>query len=76
MSNEELIAIAPKANSLWKHTSGRIYEFLFLSNTDSININYPITAIYRNIANDTIWSRPLNDWHRSMEWIADAGDNT
>lgn len=55
-----------REHSLWRHTSGRIYRVLFLTNTESTRLDkYPVTVIYRG-ENNNVWSRPLYDWHRSM----------
>jgi NTP pyrophosphatase (non-canonical NTP hydrolase) len=54
----------PQPFSLWQHTSGVIYEVLFLTNRCD-NPRYPRTVIYRG-SNGNTWSRRADDWHRSM----------
>ena len=57
----------PQPFSRWQHTSGTIYEVLFLTNRHD-NPRYPRTVIYRG-PNGNIWSRRADDWHRSMSPI-------
>lgn len=58
-------------NSLWVHTNGNKYTVICIANEYSENlIKYPITVVYRG-ENNRIWSRPLNDWHRSMTLLRD-----
>jgi NTP pyrophosphatase (non-canonical NTP hydrolase) len=57
----------PQPFSRWQHTSGTIYEVLFLTNRHD-NPRYPRTVIYRG-PNGYIWSRRADDWHRSMSPI-------
>ena len=54
----------PEPFSRWQHTSGLIYEVLFLMNRHD-NPRYPRTVIYRG-PNGQTWSRRADDWHRSM----------
>lgn len=55
-------------NSLWRHSSGRCYRVLMLTNQEADNPKYPVTVVYRG-TNGRVWSRPLSDWHRSMTFI-------
>jgi NTP pyrophosphatase (non-canonical NTP hydrolase) len=57
----------PQRFSRWQHTSGTIYEVLFLTNRHD-NPRSPRTVIYRG-PNGNIWSRRADDWHRSMSPI-------
>jgi hypothetical protein len=54
------------ANSLWQHTNGNRYVVLYITNTAYRHPNYPITVVYQNTDNGTVWSRPLADWERSF----------
>lgn len=56
-------------NSVWKHSSGIKYKVILIANEFSENEKYPITIVYQGLANEKIWSRPLNDWYRSMSFI-------
>lgn len=52
--------------SLWQHRNGQIYSVFAIANKESTNSKYPITVVYVNVRTRTIWTRPLDDWHRSM----------
>ena len=52
--------------SLWHHKNGNKYEVITIANSETKTDRYPVTVVYKNIDNGTIWSRPLSDWHRSM----------
>ena len=53
--------------TLWEHKNGNIYEILLITNTNSTKLDeYPITVVYRNTVNLTLWSRPLHRWYASM----------
>jgi len=57
----------PTVGSTWDHVNGNVYEVLLLANLNTERPRqYPVTVVYRNTANGTVWSRPLSDWHRSM----------
>jgi NTP pyrophosphatase (non-canonical NTP hydrolase) len=60
-------AAEPEPGSYWEHTSGTVYQVLFLANLHN-NPRYPRTVIYRG-PNGNIWSRRADDWHRSMSPI-------
>lgn len=49
----------------WEHRSGRMYELLFLTNTEAVSDKYDITAVYRG-DNGNLWSRPKSEWSRSF----------
>lgn len=55
----------PIKNSKWKHTSGKIYRVLMLTNLSATKEDYPITVVYEDQSGE-IWSRPLSKWHASM----------
>jgi hypothetical protein len=53
--------------SEWKHRNGNHYGVIGHTNIHTrYPEKHPITIIYENIDNGSIWSRPLSDWHRSM----------
>lgn len=55
--------------SRWRHYNGNEYTVLVLTNEYTEHPEtYPITVIYQG-ANGRIWSRRLDDWHRSMTRI-------
>lgn len=66
----------PERYSIWRHVkSGVIYKFLLITNLKtSRHEEYPVTVVYQNLLNGDIWSRPLNDWYRSMtkvtKWVS------
>lgn len=50
-----------------RHKNGNVYRVLMLTNTKTERPEqYPVTVIYRNIENGTVWSRPLDDMDRSF----------
>jgi hypothetical protein len=61
----------PHIYSLWRHRNGNIYRVLMITNTstNAPEDRYPATIIYQNKHNSTVWSRRLDDWHRSMTEI-------
>lgn len=66
LNNEDDIEI----DSVWQHYNGQRYKVLLIAGQHSENLErYPITVVYQNIENKRIWTRPLNDWHRSMTKI-------
>ena len=61
-----------KAGQIWQHYNGIKYRVLLLTNTKSNNPKYEVTVVYENVEIETKWSRPLDDWHRSMTLIEDV----
>ncbi len=56
-----------KSESIWRHWNGNVYKVLAFANSETTNPDkYPVTVIYQNVKNKTLWSRPANDWHRSF----------
>lgn len=52
----------------WKHRNGNVYEVLMVANEQTaMPDRYPVTVVYQNIENGTVWSRPLSDWERSFK---------
>lgn len=58
----------PEIGSKWDHdSSGAVYCVIAIANRESTRPDdYPITVVYQNTHTDSVWSRPLADWHRSM----------
>ena len=54
----------PEPGSYWQHTTGTVYQVLFLANLHN-NPRYPRTVIYQG-PNGNLWARRADDWHRSM----------
>jgi len=51
----------------WRHHSGRIYVVLFRANdVPEPRPEYPLTIVYQNRVNGTIWAARADDWHRRM----------
>lgn len=61
----------PKPNQMWQHTNGGLYIVQFLTNESSTKPEYPVTVVYRGVANGLLWSRPMSDWCRSFTFIKD-----
>lgn len=54
----------------WTHHSGRIYEVMFRANdVPEPRAEYPLTIVYKNVGNGTIWAGAAHDWHRRMTKI-------
>lgn len=52
--------------SNWRHSNGNEYTIKFFTNVNSTDIErYPPTVVYQG-NNELLWSRPVNDWHRSF----------
>lgn len=67
MSDVARTQVFPKTK--WKHKNGLEYEVILIANEASTDqVKYPITVVYQG-ANAKVWSKPLNDWHRSMTLI-------
>lgn len=62
--------IRPKIGSEWQHSkSGQVYKVEDFANVDGDRPKYPEHIIYRNVTNGKLYTRRLDDWHRSMvEW--------
>ncbi len=53
--------------SKWGHHGGAVYEVLMMANSRSTKAEYPVTVVYKNVHNGSIWSRPLSEWSRSFK---------
>lgn len=57
-----------------RHKNGCIYKIIMLTNELTEKpLEYPITVVYQNVHNNTLWSRPLKDMDRSFVKIV-AGE--
>jgi len=61
---ELLELVTPK--SLWWHTNGNQYVVLHVANVAYRLPGYPVTVVYQNCENGTVWARALADWERSF----------
>ncbi len=69
--NPQLYTKYLRGGSRWRHTSGKVYTVMFLTNIYSTDYHrYPPTVVYQDIHRQ-IWSRPASDWDRSMTRIPD-----
>ncbi|MBI1207430.1 MAG: hypothetical protein GC191_09085 [Azospirillum sp.] len=66
----------PSTGQNWRHSSGRIYTVLMLTNTDGTNDRYPISVVYQQVESRPVWSRPLSDWHRSFTLTVPANQTS
>lgn len=58
----------PEVGVLYKHHSGRIYEVTGLGNLNTKDSSkFPVTVIYRNVDNGTLWTRDLADWRLKFQ---------
>jgi len=62
-----IISDLPALGSFWTHKNGNKYKVIALANTRTERPEqYPVTVVYENINNGTVWCRKATDWHRSM----------
>jgi hypothetical protein len=60
----------PDIGESYEHRNGNVYKVMLITNLDSTRLEqYPITVVYINLNNGTIWSRPVNDWFRSFKKV-------
>ena len=60
----------PESGSKWEHHSGRVYAVVEITNGKTERPDqYPVTVVYQNVDNGTLWSRPLSEWARSFKPI-------
>jgi hypothetical protein len=55
----------PQIGTIYQHKNGEKYKVILITNLFASPYRrdeYPITIIYRNIGDETIWSRPLYRW--------------
>ena len=58
----------PELGTEWVHHSGRIYRVTRIANQNTQRPEqYPVTIVYENVENGTVWSRPASDWTRSFK---------
>lgn len=65
---------SPAPGQLWQHRNGNQYTILLLTNEKADVENrekYPVMIVYRG-TNGYVWSRKLDDWHRSMTHLGFA----
>lgn len=61
---------APAPYSVWRHRNGNEYVVILLTNCGSVRADkYPPTVVYRNAHHGALYSRRLDDWHRSMTFV-------
>jgi hypothetical protein len=60
---------APEIGSLWRHYNGQVYQVVRITNLQSKKPEYPETVVYFNVLQDTWWSRPVSEWHRSFSRV-------
>ncbi len=57
----------PIPGDVYEHNNGNRYKIVMLTNLRTERPKqYPVTAVYQNVTNGTVWSRPVNDWARSF----------
>ncbi len=59
-----------EAGTRWTHRNGNVYTVLFLTNKAAPSERYPLTVVYHG-ENGNVWSRPADDWYRSMTKVTD-----
>ncbi len=67
----------PKISLKWRHHSGRVYRIVLITNLETQRPDeYPVTVVYANVENGTVWSRPASDWDRSFTPCKEQDDET
>lgn len=73
LEEQQTIDIAQLTDgSVWRHKGGNVYRVKLLTN-NTLKIDdpdYPITVVYENVSNKTMWSRPVSKWFDSMQKIS------
>lgn len=64
-------SIKHPTGSIWQHKNGIYYTILAVVNQNYQHdpVQFPITIVYINMKNLSIWSRPASDWDRSFTLI-------
>lgn len=63
-----------KPDTLWQHTSGRVYTVLTVANEHAQRTDdYPLMVVYQG-QDGRVWSRLASDWHRSMSALDKVAD--
>lgn len=63
----ESVERIPEVDSLWAHRNGQVYQVRAITNVGTSRPEqYPVTVVYQNVNNRTMWSRRADDWHRSF----------
>jgi hypothetical protein len=63
----------PDEGTIWSHYNNNMYEVMGVANIVSFDTDkYPAMVVYKNIANDTLWTRKYIDWYRSMSYVANS----
>lgn len=64
----------PEVHGQYQHHSGRRYQVMGFANENTQDEErFPVTVIYFNLDNGTVWSRPFNEFIEKFEPIADQG---
>jgi hypothetical protein len=67
---EQGIVGLPSVGTECRHHSGRIYVVTGIANENTQRPDqYPVTIIYKNVENGTVWSRPASEWAGSFRPI-------
>ncbi|GAB6071534.1 hypothetical protein JCM30760_26320 [Thiomicrorhabdus hydrogeniphila] len=59
-----------KPGQVWEHENGNSYEVLYLANTAHINLNNPITVVYKTLNKNHLWTKPLSNWYKKMNLVS------
>lgn len=59
-------SLRPAQGSHWRHSNGNLYRVEEPANVDGDRPRYLEHVVYRNIHNGKLYTRELQDWHRSM----------
>ena len=61
----------PVNGQIWRHTGGKLYEVLLLSNMESQTEGFRPTVVYQEVDGGRVWSRPLLEWHPNFTQVVD-----
>lgn len=66
LCGEQVPTFVPEVGSIWQHkTRGQLYVVEQTANHLD-DAKFPLTVVYRNTYNDTVWTRLASDWLRSF----------
>jgi len=66
----ESVERIPEVDTLWAHRNGQVYQVRAITNVGTSRPEqYPVTVVYQNVNNRTMWSRRADDWHRSFRQV-------
>lgn len=61
--------------SVWRHHSGTECQVIMQTNVASERQDeFPPTVVYRRLADNSVWSRPVRRWYGSFTFVSERLD--